>query len=43
MNIAVSTFLIIATTVGFLELYGFYLLYFVLFIDYRTMQTITPT
>jgi len=34
MNIAFSTFLVIATIVGILELYGFFLLFFVLFFDY---------
>jgi len=33
MNIAFSTFLVIATMVGILELYGFYLLFFVLVFD----------
>ena len=34
MNIAFSTFLVIATTVGILEIYGFFLLLFVLFFDH---------
>ena len=34
MNIAVSSFLVIATTVGILEIYGFFLLLFVLFFDH---------
>ena len=35
MNIAISTFLVIATMVSILELYGFFLLFSVLFIDYN--------
>jgi hypothetical protein len=34
MNIVVSTLLIIASMVGILELYGFFMLLFVLFIDH---------
>jgi hypothetical protein len=34
MNIAASTFLVIATTVGILEIYGFFLLFFVLFVNH---------
>ena len=34
MNIAFSTFLVIATMVGILELYGFFMLFFVLFVDH---------
>lgn len=34
MNIGVSIFLVIATMLGILELYGFYLLYLVLLVDY---------
>jgi len=34
MNIGISTFLVIATMVGILEIYGFFLLFVVLFVDY---------
>jgi len=34
MNIAFSTFLVISTMVGILEVYGFFMLFFVLFVDY---------
>jgi len=34
MNIAFSKFLVIATMVGILELYGFFMLFFVLFVDH---------